>query len=325
MPADEARDPALDRIPRSGGAGKSSGRTRARRPRWARPRWARQRPPRAPSGSRRASGMSGDEQRKVAAASHVRIYGDAVGRRSARAAGAARRVFAQRARAEPVRVAGVRGHRAEAIDRRAPRTRGSRGSGARTSGSLRRRRPASRVTLDQLRIAYNVAIASGDKAAAGRWRQRIEARARSRARRRPSRRGCASSASGSPAASSRAWRTGSSAAGPMSEASFNVRSTMEARESFSLIAPDPTDREMASPPSIPDQALAARVSLRHTCRPEPPDRSRALLGRLAIARRSRRPPPLRWQARNDARRHPVTGRRKAGPLPVQSRLIDGRR
>ena len=37
----------------------------------------------------------------------------------------------------------------------------------------------------------------------------------------------------------------------MSEASFNVRSTMEERAPFSLIDPDPTDREMAFPPSLP--------------------------------------------------------------------------
>jgi hypothetical protein len=37
----------------------------------------------------------------------------------------------------------------------------------------------------------------------------------------------------------------------LGDASFNVRSTVEARETFSLIPPDPTDREMAFPPSIP--------------------------------------------------------------------------
>ena len=38
--------------------------------------------------------------------------------------------------------------------------------------------------------------------------------------------------------------------GPMSEAAFNVRSRVEEREPFSLLAPDPTDREMAFPPSM---------------------------------------------------------------------------
>jgi hypothetical protein len=36
----------------------------------------------------------------------------------------------------------------------------------------------------------------------------------------------------------------------MGEVSFNVRSTVEARAPFSLIPPDPTDREMAYPPTL---------------------------------------------------------------------------
>jgi hypothetical protein len=35
------------------------------------------------------------------------------------------------------------------------------------------------------------------------------------------------------------------------EASFEVRSTMEARNPLSLIPPDPTDRDMAFPPRLP--------------------------------------------------------------------------
>ena len=37
----------------------------------------------------------------------------------------------------------------------------------------------------------------------------------------------------------------------MGDVSFNVRSTMEAREPYSLIGPDPTDREMAFGPTLP--------------------------------------------------------------------------
>ena len=36
----------------------------------------------------------------------------------------------------------------------------------------------------------------------------------------------------------------------MGDASFNVRSSVEARAPFSLIDPDPIDREMAYPPPI---------------------------------------------------------------------------
>jgi len=38
---------------------------------------------------------------------------------------------------------------------------------------------------------------------------------------------------------------------PLREASFDVRSTMEARDPLSLIPADPTDREMAFPPRLP--------------------------------------------------------------------------
>ena len=37
----------------------------------------------------------------------------------------------------------------------------------------------------------------------------------------------------------------------LGDASFDVRSTMEERDPFSLIRPDPTDREMAYPPRLP--------------------------------------------------------------------------
>jgi hypothetical protein len=38
---------------------------------------------------------------------------------------------------------------------------------------------------------------------------------------------------------------------PLGDATFDVRSTVEARDPLSLIPPDPTDREMAYPPWIP--------------------------------------------------------------------------
>ena len=197
----------------------------------------------------RASGMSGDEQRRVAAASHVRIYGDLW-------------VVDQRERPAPVD--------AYSLNEREPNPfewlvfggteprRSIHGAPDpwltwewRTHLGQPATVPAGDpVTPEQLRIAYNVAIASGDKAAAGRWGPRIQALL-------------------DPAAATTFTQglrllgvrvTGGvqprlenwfECGGPMTEASFSVRSTMEERESFSFIAPDPTDREMAFAPSIP--------------------------------------------------------------------------
>jgi hypothetical protein len=106
------------------------------------------------------------------------------------------------------------------------------------------------VTIDEIRIAHNAAIARGDEAEAARWRKRIEAELD---------RSVATPFSGNvnllgvrvtdgvePRVES--WFE---CTGPMSEASFQVRSTVEKQETFSLIPPDPTDREMALGPLIP--------------------------------------------------------------------------
>ncbi len=196
----------------------------------------------------RASGMSGDEQRRIAAISHVRIYGDVW-------------VVDQREHAAPAD--------AYSLNEREPNpfewlflggTEPRRSIGAapdawltwewRTHlGQPATPPPGEPVTLDQLRIAYNLAVASSDTAAAGRWRKRIEAEL-----------------DPTPAtAFTQGLRllgvrlTGGvqprvenwfECSGPMSEAAFNVRSRIEEREPFSLLDPDPTDREMAFPPSM---------------------------------------------------------------------------
>jgi hypothetical protein len=197
----------------------------------------------------RATGMGGDEQRRVAAAAHVRIYGDVW-------------VVDQRERAGPAD--------AYSLNEREPNpfewlvlggTEPQRSIGSvpdpwltwewRTQLGQPATRPAGEpVTLDQLRIAYNIAIASGDQAAAARWHKRIEdhldlSRATTFTQ---GVRLIGVRVTGGVQPRIENWFESS---GSMSEASFNVRSTMEAREPFSLIEPDPMDREMAFAPALP--------------------------------------------------------------------------
>jgi hypothetical protein len=105
------------------------------------------------------------------------------------------------------------------------------------------------VTLDQLRIAYNVAVASGDTAAAARWRKRIDdqldhapAVTFSQGLRLI---GVRVTSGAQPLIEN--WFECES---PMGDATFNVRSTVVAPDPWSLIDPDPTDRSMAAPPTI---------------------------------------------------------------------------
>ncbi len=94
--------------------------------------------------ARGSSGISSDDQKKIAAAAHVRIYDDTwiVDQREPAAPVDAFRV----AEREPnlLRVALPRRHGAPSIDRRQRPTHGRRGSGARTWA---RRRPAAGVVL----------------------------------------------------------------------------------------------------------------------------------------------------------------------------------
>jgi 4-amino-4-deoxy-L-arabinose transferase-like glycosyltransferase len=198
----------------------------------------------------RGSGMSGAEQKKIAAMAHVRIYGDTW-------------IVDQREAAAPLD--------AYSLNEREPNvfewllTNGTepvRTVGAspdpwltwewRTHLGQQAAPPAGEPrTLDEMRIAHNVAVDRGDAAGADRWLQRI-----------------AGELDRGPEARFRggvhllgvhlirgvqprveAWFQCSE---PLSfEAAFNVRSTVEARARLSLIPPDPYDREMAYPPSIP--------------------------------------------------------------------------
>ena len=105
-------------------------------------------------------------------------------------------------------------------------------------------------SLDEMRIAHNVAVARGDAADATRWRDRIE---------RELDRTVRTSFTGDlqllgvrvtrgvqPRVES--WFQ---ANGPVGDATFDVRSEIIARGAFSLIPIDATARDMAWPPSLP--------------------------------------------------------------------------
>jgi hypothetical protein len=199
----------------------------------------------------RASGLTGDEQRKIAATAHVRIYGDAW-------------VVDQREPAASVD--------AYSLNEREPNafewlfyggTEPMRSIDATPDPWLTWEwrthlgQPAivptgTPGTLDEIRIAHNVAIASGDQAAARRWLQALE---------QPLDRGPATSftsglhllgvrVTGGVQPRVESWFEVAGDA-PLGDASFDVRSMVEARDPLSFIPPDPTDREMAYPPRIP--------------------------------------------------------------------------
>jgi hypothetical protein len=206
---------------------------------------------RAPFWIARASGLTADEQRRIAAASHVTIYGDAW-------------VVDQREPAGP-----VDGY---ALEEREPGplewlfyggTEPMRSVGAapdpwltwewRTHLGQPAQPPAGEPrTLDEMRIAHNLAVSTGDGAAAERWLRAIERELD------PTRAagftagvrllGVRVTGGVQPRVESWFERAGDA---PLGDASFDVRSTVEARAALSWIPPDPTDREMAFPPSIP--------------------------------------------------------------------------
>jgi len=191
--------------------------------------------------------MSGDEEKAIAASAHVRTYGDAW-------------VVDQREPPAPID--------AYSLNEREPTalewllyggTEPTRSIGPspdpwltwewRTHlGQVASVPTGEPKTLDQMRIAHNVAVASGDAGAARQWRQRIDAQldpTRAAAFDRGVRLiGVRVTGGVEPRVES--WFE---CTGPMGEAAFVVRSTIEARAPFSLIPPDATDREMpdASP------------------------------------------------------------------------------
>jgi hypothetical protein len=199
----------------------------------------------------RGSGMGGPEQKKIAAAAHVRIYGDTW-------------IVDEREAAAPVDSYSL--HEREPNVLEWLLTNGT--EPVRTVGptpdpwltwewrSHLGQQPAvppmgEPHTLDEVRIAHNGAVDRGDQAAAARWLQQIN----QTLDRRPETAfhgglhllGVRLIGGVQPRVES--WFM---CAEPMAgDAGFYVHSTIEGRAFLSLIPPDEVDREMAFPPSLP--------------------------------------------------------------------------
>ncbi|MGO9838090.1 MAG: glycosyltransferase family 39 protein [Polyangiaceae bacterium] len=209
----------------------------------------------------RGSGLSADEQRKISATAHVKVFGDAW-------------IVDQRERPEPLDAYTLSEREPNAFEwllyggTEPVRSISSAPDVLRTwewrthlgqpvalpSVSLSSDGSDSPggEDLEEMRLVHNVAVAKGDDAAADRWRSRISQSLD---------RSVATSFTegvelmgmrmmGGVQPRAELWFTLKGDV-PPGDASFNVRSTVESRESFSLIPPDPTDREMAFPPTLP--------------------------------------------------------------------------
>jgi hypothetical protein len=198
----------------------------------------------------RGSGLTDTEEQKIAAAAHVRIFGDTwlVDQREAAAPADAYSLNER----EPNVLQWLAYNGTEPIRSVGPEPdpwltwewRLHLGQSA---------LPPSRdpVTIDELRIAHNAAVERGDSAAAKRWREQIESKLDTSVDTQFSSGfhliGVRLTRGVQPRVE--AWFQCSRA--PAGDASFNVRSTVEARAPLSLIPPDEVDREMAWPPSLP--------------------------------------------------------------------------
>ncbi|MGH7297885.1 MAG: glycosyltransferase family 39 protein, partial [Polyangiaceae bacterium] len=187
-----------------------------------------------------ASGLGSDAQRKIAAEAHVEVYGDAW-------------VVDQRARAAPLDAYSMNEREPSALEWFLyGGTEPMRSAGHapdpwltwewRTHLGQQAAVPAGEPrTIDEIRVAHDVAVATGDAAGAQRWRRAIDERLDHRF--------AADFSEGVRLVGVRAiggvqprvevWfeRSGDE---PLGDASFDVRSTMEARNPLSLIPPDPT-------------------------------------------------------------------------------------
>jgi hypothetical protein len=105
------------------------------------------------------------------------------------------------------------------------------------------------ATLDEMRVAHNVAIALGDALAVRRWRERIDAQL-DLTKATDFDRGVHLIGVRVIDGAQPRVQSWFECVGPMGDAVFNVRSTIEARAPFSLIPPDATDREMAWGPPL---------------------------------------------------------------------------
>jgi 4-amino-4-deoxy-L-arabinose transferase-like glycosyltransferase len=198
----------------------------------------------------RGSGLGGDAQRKIAAASHVRIYGDAwiVDQREAPALLDA---FAIEERepgplerflyggTEPMRKVGTAPDPWRTWDWRVH------------LGQAASAPTGQPTTLEEIRIAHNVAVANGDAPSAGRFReailQALDRKVGAPFSQGVSLLGVRVTGSAQPRVESWFEITGDH---PLGELTFSVRSAVEAKAPLSLVPPDPTEREMAAAPTL---------------------------------------------------------------------------
>jgi hypothetical protein len=191
----------------------------------------------------RSSGLSADNLRKVAATAHVRIYGETwlVDQREPAAFLDAYSLNER----EPTALEWLFYGGTERMRSIGPKPDPWLTWEWRTTLGQPADPPAGEPgTLDQMRIAHNLAIASGDAAGAARWRERIEQQLDRTVR--------TSFTSGVELLGVRlthgveprleSWFTIDA---PIGEAMFDVHAKVEERGAFSLIPPNPTERDMA--------------------------------------------------------------------------------
>ncbi len=199
----------------------------------------------------RTTRMFSDETRKIAATSHVRIYG-------------ATWVVDQREPPEPLDAYSMNEHEPNVLQWIFTNgTEPVRSPGVRPDpwltwewrvhlGQTAPPPTGAPATPEQTRIAHNAAVFAGDDAAAARYRQLLEAQL-DRSVATDFDRGVdliGVRVTGGVEPRVETWFL---CTGPMGDASFNVRSTMERQGRFSVIPPDPTDREMARGPVLPSK------------------------------------------------------------------------
>jgi hypothetical protein len=197
----------------------------------------------------RGSGMSGAEEKKIAALAHVRIYGDTwiVDQREAAAPVDAYSLNER----EPNPIEWLFTNGTEPVRRVGPNPDPFLTWEWRVHLGQPAVPPAGEPrSLEEMRIAHNVAVDRGDTAAAQRWLDRITKELDRTAEARFSGGlrllGVRVVRGVQPRVES--WFLCSDA--PSTEAAFNVRSTIEARATLSLIPPDEVDREMAFAPYL---------------------------------------------------------------------------
>jgi hypothetical protein len=199
----------------------------------------------------RSNHMSGDEAKRIAAATHVRIYGG-VWVVDQREAPAPVEAFSMNER-EPNPFEWLFSSGTELV--RTPSKTPDPWLTWEWRVHLGQSAPlptSAPGTLEEMRIAHNAAVFAGDAAGAERWKREIESRLDE------------STAAGFDRGANLLGtrliggaeprvETWFECTGPMGDAGFNVRSTMEKQGTFSLIPPDKVDREMARGPVIPSK------------------------------------------------------------------------